>query len=263
MRWDIAVARRYQAKRRSAMRRPMDLSPTGSRAAGREILRTEGISSGYGLLPVVREVSIRVNKGEVVALLGANGAGKTTTLLTVCGYLNPLAGDIYFQGSKLSGPMHRRCRNGIGFVPEAKAVFPTLTTAENLRLGAGGVEGAVELMPELKHLLERRAGLLSGGEQQIMVLARVLASTPSLIIADELSLGLAPSVVTRLLGAIRAAADSGAGVLIVEQYVRRALDIADRVYVMRRGSIEMSGTTAQVRSRLDEVEGLYLSTEPG
>src|ERR1700733_8858074 len=124
MRWDIAVARRYQARRRSAMRRPMDLSPTGSRAAGREVLRTEGISSGYGLLPVVREGNIRVNEGEGVALLGANGAGKTTTLLTVCGYLNPLAGDIYFQGSKLSGPMHRRCRNGIGFVPEAKAVFP-------------------------------------------------------------------------------------------------------------------------------------------
>jgi branched-chain amino acid transport system ATP-binding protein len=238
----------------------MTTTASRSRPSGKTpILRTENLTAGYGAVPVINEVDLEVNEGEVVALLGPNGAGKSTTLLTVCGHMQPMSGAVFFDGREARSPMHRRCRGGIGFVTEARTIFPSLTTAENLRLGRGGTAAAVGLMPELEPLLKRKAGLLSGGEQQILALARVIAARPRLLVADELSLGLAPLVVNRLLTAARAAADTGMAVLLVEQYARRALAIADQIYVMGRGRIAMSGTARDVKDQLGELEGIYLS----
>jgi branched-chain amino acid transport system ATP-binding protein len=215
------------------------------------------LHAGYGGVEVVRGLSLHVEGGEVVVLLGANGAGKTTTMLALGGVL-PSRGTVTFDGAPLRGPLHRRVRRGVGFIPEARGVFPRLSTRTNLRLGRGGIAGAVALFPELQGLLDRRAGLLSGGEQQMVTLARALAADPCLLLIDELSLGLAPLIVRRLLGEVRAAADRGVGVLLVEQHARQALSIADRGYVMRRGVIELEGTSAELLARLDEIEQAYL-----
>jgi branched-chain amino acid transport system ATP-binding protein len=225
------------------------------------ILRTEELTAGYGSFPVIHEIEMEVHEGEVVALLGPNGAGKSTTLLTICGHLTPTSGSVWLNGVVSKAPLHRRCRSDIAFVTEERAMFPSLTTAENLRLGRGGVDAALEIMPELVPLLKRKAGLLSGGEQQMMALSRAIASRPRLLVADELSLGLAPMIVQHLLQVVRTAADSGIGVLLVEQYARRALEVADRIYVMRRGRIAMSGTADEIRDQLAEVEGMYLSAD--
>jgi branched-chain amino acid transport system ATP-binding protein len=223
------------------------------------ILQACELTAGYGAVPVIHEINVEVHEGEVVALLGPNGAGKSTTLMALCGHIQPLSGVVMMNGERVSGPLHRRCKSGIALVPEARAIFPSLTTAENLRLGHGGVEAAVNYMPELRPLLRRKAGLLSGGEQQMLVLARALASEPRVLVADELSLGLAPLVVDRLLRAARNAADAGLGVLIVEQYARRALTAADYVYVLGRGRIVLAGAASEIAGRLSEVEGVYLS----
>jgi branched-chain amino acid transport system ATP-binding protein len=215
------------------------------------------LHAGYGGVEVVRGLSLHVEGGEVVVLLGANGAGKTTTMLALGGVL-PSRGTVTFDGAPLRGPLHRRVRRGVGFIPEARGVFPRLSTRTNLRLGRGGIAGAVALFPELQGLLDRRAGLLSGGEQQMVTLARALAADPCLLLIDELSLGLAPLIVRRLLGEVGAAADRGVGVLLVEQHARQALSIADRGYVMRRGVIELEGTSAELLARLDEIEQAYL-----
>ena len=230
-------------------------------SGGDPVLEVSGLSAGYRGLPVVHGVDINVAPGEVVALLGPNGAGKSTTLMTIAGHLPPIAGSIKLDGKGLRGPSYKRARVGLAFVSEERSLFHKLTTEENLRLGRGGTEAALEFIPELRPLLARRAGLLSGGEQQYVAMARALAMRPRLLLIDELSLGLAPLIVTRLHRAVRDIADSGIGVLIVEQYARRALAIADQVYVMRRGRIELSGPSADIQDRLAEVEGIYLSVE--
>jgi branched-chain amino acid transport system ATP-binding protein len=215
------------------------------------------LSAGYGGVDVVRGLNLRVEPGEVVVLLGANGAGKTTTMLALGGVL-PSRGDVAFENQPLRGPLHRRVRHGLGLITEARAIFPRLSTRTNLRLGGGGVAGALRIFPELERLLDRRSGLLSGGEQQMVTLSRALAAGPRLLLIDELSLGLAPLIVRRLLAEVRTAANSGVGVLLVEQHARQALKIADRGYVMRRGVIEMEGTGTELLSRLDEIEQAYL-----
>jgi branched-chain amino acid transport system ATP-binding protein len=216
------------------------------------LLQATGLSAGYHGHPVVRDLDLEVSAGEVVALLGSNGAGKTTTLLTLAGELKPLAGDVFLDGQKTSVPLHRRARHGLGFVTEERSVFMSLSTEQNLRLGRGDTQQALDLFPELQPLLKRRAGLLSGGEQQMLTLARALARGPRLLLADELSLGLGPMIVQRLLQAVRKAADNGVGVLLVEQHVRQALSIADRVYVMRRGAIVLQGPAREVAPHLEE-----------
>ncbi|ONH23606.1 ABC transporter ATP-binding protein [Pseudofrankia asymbiotica] len=223
------------------------------------LLSASSMSAGYGGVPVVRDMDLEVRAGEVVALLGANGAGKTTTLLALAGVLPISGGEVAWLGRTSRAPLHLRARAGLGFVPESRAVIPSLTTMENLRLGRGDPEAALELLPELKPLLKRRAGLLSGGEQQILTLARVLAAQPRLLLADEMSLGLAPMIVQRLLSAVRDAANSGIGVLIVEQQVRNVLAVADRAYVLRRGKIELEGKAAELAGRLEEIEATYLT----
>ena len=221
------------------------------------MLAVRGLTVGYGDVPVVRDVALGVDAGEVVALLGPNGAGKTTTLLALGGVL-PAAGDVRLDGLPLRGPLHRRVRRGMGFITEERAVFRQLSTRTNLTLGSGGLDGALALFPELERLLDRPAGLLSGGEQQMVVLARALAAAPRLLLVDELSLGLAPLIVQRLLDALRAAAADGTGVLLVEQHARQALGIAHRAYVLQRGSVVLEGTGEDLRDRLDEIERSYL-----
>jgi branched-chain amino acid transport system ATP-binding protein len=231
------------------------------------MLDVHELSAGYGDVPVVHGIDLRVGAGEVVALLGPNGAGKTTTLLALGGVL-PSTGGVRFDDKALAGPLHRRARRGLGLITEERAVFRQLSTRTNLALGAGGVDGALAVFPELERLLDRKAGLLSGGEQQMVVLARALAARPRLLLVDELSLGLAPLMVTRLLAAVRAAAADGMGVLLVEQHARQALEIAARAYVLLRGAIELEGTGAELLERLPEIERTYLGgldvdTEPG
>ena len=223
------------------------------------LLSTTDLAAGYSSIPVIHEIALHVRAGEVVVLIGPNGAGKSTTLRTISGQLKPISGTISFKGSTTSAPLYRRCRDGLAYVGEERSVFSSLSTADNLRLGPGGIGPAVELMPELRPLLRRRAGLLSGGEQQILALARALAGGPTLLLADELSLGLAPLISSRLLRAVREAVDKGIGALLVEQHVRQALAIADRGYIMQRGRIVMEGTARELSDRLEEVEGFYLS----
>ncbi|MFL6206657.1 MAG: ABC transporter ATP-binding protein [Acidimicrobiales bacterium] len=227
------------------------------------LIEAAGLSSGYGKLAVVHDVDLHVDAGEVVALLGANGAGKTTTLLTLAGELAPMAGEVRFLGDATRAPMHVRCRNGLGYVTEERSVIMDMSVADNLKLAGVDRTRAFEHFPALEAILSRRAGLCSGGEQQMLSLARALGRSPKVLLADELSLGLAPIIVTNLLQAVRDAADQeGVGVLLVEQHVRRALGVADRAYVMERGRIVLSGTATEVAGQLDKVEAAYLTGTP-
>jgi branched-chain amino acid transport system ATP-binding protein len=211
-------------------------------------------------MAVVRDLDLHVDAGEVVALLGANGAGKTTTLLALAGELPPLAGQVRLHGKTTTAPLHTRCRDGLSFLTEERSVIMSLTAHENLRLAGVDPEVALELFPELRPLLKRTAGLLSGGEQQMLSLARALGRGPRVLLADELSLGLAPLVVERLLTSVRRAADEvGVAVLLVEQHVRQALASADRVYVMERGRVTLSGPVAEVKAQIEDIEAAYLS----
>ena len=211
----------------------------------RELLVAKGVSAGYHGHPIVHDLDLVVHEGEVVVLLGPNGAGKTTTLLTLSGDLPHLSGEVVFDGKPTSAPLHRRAHAGLSFVTEERSVFMRLSVAENLRVGRTDVGRALELFPELKPLMRRRAGLLSGGEQQMLSLARALAREPKLLLIDELSLGLAPLVVQRLLE------------------VKQALRVADHVLVMQRGQIVLRGATAEVAGRVEELESAYLSDTPG
>jgi branched-chain amino acid transport system ATP-binding protein len=227
------------------------------------LIEAHNLTVGYGQAVAVREIDLVVNAGEVVALLGPNGAGKTTTILTLAGELPPIGGAIVWNGRNARAPLHKRAREGLALVTEERSVFSRLTTRQNLAIGRGcDPERALALFPELRPLLSRRAGLLSGGEQQMLTLARALARPTTLLMADELSLGLAPLAVTRLLRAVREAADDGLGALLVEQHVHRALEVADRVHVLGRGRVQLSLSAAEARSRFKEIQQHYLTEIP-
>lgn len=222
-----------------------------------EMIATANLTAGYGDLAAVRDLNLVVNKGEMVALIGPNGAGKTTTLVTMAGILRPLGGEVRWRGRSTTASLHTLARDGLGFVPETGSVFMKMSTRDNLRLVPEGVDGALELFPELKPLLNRPAGLLSGGEQQMLTIGRALSRRPRVLLIDELSLGLAPVVVKRLLFAVRdAAREWGVAVLLVEQQAVRALEVVDRWYLLRHGELLAEGDKESTSSALDS----YLST---
>jgi branched-chain amino acid transport system ATP-binding protein len=227
-------------------------------------LEISGLSAGYNGVAVVRDLSLNVHGGEVVVLLGPNGAGKTTTLLTVSGLLPIIAGDIQVMGRTVAHQAaYKIARSGVAHVPEDRSLFFQLTVAENLRLGAGRgkteIARALRYFPALEGLMDRQAGLLSGGEQQMLAMGRALTVPPKLLIVDELSLGLAPIIVERLLPVLREVADdTGAGVLLVEQHVDLALAIADRAYVLSHGDLVLAHDAQYLRDNRHLLEASYV-----
>ncbi len=227
------------------------------------LLEASDLVVGYGPVSVLQGVNLLVRPGEVVALLGPNGSGKTTTLLALAGELRLMSGEVKLFGRPAQPGLHRRARSGLRLITEDRSVFMGLTVYENLRLGQKNIEPCFEIFPQLRPLLRRKVGVLSGGEQQMLTLARALSSGASLLLADELSLGLAPVVVSQLLEAVKNAASAGIGVLLVEQHIRNALDVADRGYVLNRGRISMEGTASELSGRSAEIESLYLAVGKG
>lgn len=230
------------------------------------LLSVRGLAAGYDGVAVARDVDLHVAAGEVVALLGPNGAGKSTTLLTIAGALAPIGGEVHFDSARIDGrPAYAVARRGLCLVPEGRSVFAALTTEENLRLGARGgsvtLAHVYDLFPALAALAPRRAGLLSGGEQQMLAVGRALLTDPKLLVVDELSLGLAPIIVERMLPVLRAAtAEAGRALLIVEQHVSMALDIADRVYVLAHGELVLVEDAAELRRHPERLTQSYFGT---
>jgi branched-chain amino acid transport system ATP-binding protein len=222
------------------------------------VLAIRGLVAGYEGVPVVRGLDLTVEEGEVLALLGPNGAGKTTTLQTVSGLLPVIDGTVEVLGEPPTPRApHRVARRGVGHVTEDRSLFFDLTARQNLGLGVRGrhrqrlaLDRVLDLFPELEALLDRKAGLLSGGQQQMLALARALVGEPRLLLVDEMSLGLAPIIVQRLLPMVRAVADdTGAGVVLVEQHLAMALEVADTVCVLVHGEAAAYGPAADLRDR--------------
>ena len=231
------------------------------------VLALEGLTAGYDRAAVIRDLDLTVGAGEVVALLGANGAGKTTTLRVISGIVRPMKGRVLFDGEDLAKVSpSARARLGIAHVPEGRGIFFGLTVGEHFRLArrSGHVdeELAFEHFPLLRELRNRRAGLLSGGEQQMLAVGRALARRPRLLLLDELSLGLAPVIVESLLPIVREhAEESGCAVLLVEQHVQLALEVADRGYVLSHGGIVLQNTAEVLRADRQLLTASYLGEQ--
>ena len=233
------------------------------------MLRLENVTSAYGAVEALRGVSVHVDKGEIVTLIGANGAGKSTLLMTIFGSPRARAGRVVFEGRDITAmPLHEIARTGIAQAPEGRRIFPRMSVRENLLMGAQsfgldpgpGLEQAFTLFPRLKEREAQRGGTLSGGEQQMLAIARALMSRPRLLLLDEPSLGLAPLVVRQIFSAIRALnAETGLTVLLVEQNANQALRLAHRGYVLVTGRITLEGTGAELLAR-PEIRDAYLGT---
>ena len=237
-------------------------------SATAETLRVENFTVQRGGRNVVRGVSLEIPSGEITALLGPNGAGKSSMVLAIGGVLKPAAGKVMLDEHDYAGKRPEQIRRaGIAIVPEGRRLLPQLTVAENLHVATytlsgadatAGYQRALELFPELEKRLDYPARSLSGGEQQMLVLAQALVSHPRFVIIDELSLGLAPVIVNRLVPTIRSVAESGVGVLLIEQFAALALGLANRAYIMEGGRIQFSGTASELREKPEMLQSAYL-----
>jgi branched-chain amino acid transport system ATP-binding protein len=231
------------------------------------LLALEHLTAGYDQAAVIRNVDLTVGAGEVVGLLGANGAGKTTTLRAISGLVRPMGGRVIYEGRDLTrDSASARARQGIAHVPEGRGLFFGLTVAEHFRLGHRGEQlddaTAYEYFPALRELRTRRTGLLSGGEQQMLAVGRALARRPKLLLLDELSLGLAPVIVERLLPIVRRyAQDSSCAVLLVEQHIHLALEVADRGYVLSHGEVALHDRAQALRANRQLLITSYLGEQ--
>ena len=236
------------------------------------ILQAESLHFSYGAVAACRDVSLHVNTGEIVALVGANGAGKSTTLRGIAGVLRPTAGRVIFSGKDITNlPSHERSAAGIVLVPEGRHVFPYLTVLENLEIGGykfrreGSrlkrlIEHKLDMFPRLRERISQRAGTLSGGEQQMLALSRALMSEPRLLCLDEPSLGLAPIVVQEIFRSILRINAEGTSVLMVEQNTKYAMDTAQRGYVLRNGSVIADGECSELRND-PRLQSAYLGSQ--
>lgn len=234
------------------------------------LLELKNVSSAYGSVEALRGVSLHVEKGEIVTLLGANGAGKSTTLRTISGLIRPTSGEIWFDGQRIdtASPEHI-VRMGVSHVPEGRRIFPGLTVKENIMLGstgrgrlsrqamADGVEEMFGIFPDIKRFADALGWTLSGGQQQMLAVARGLMAKPKLLLLDEPSLGLAPVIVQQLFATIRQIHALGTTILLVEQNAHMALSVAARGYVLETGSMTVEGTTSQLLDN-EEVRAAYL-----
>jgi branched-chain amino acid transport system ATP-binding protein len=242
---------------------PRDLTGEGADSGSGALLRAENITAGYGETVVLRDITLTVQPSSVVALLGPNGAGKTTLLRTISGLLRPTAGRVWMGDQEITRrPAEFVARAGLCHVPEGRGIFPSLTVRDNLILQAkrgserAGLDRIAEMFPELRRRFGQVAGSMSGGEQQMLALARATLSEPSLVIVDEASLGLAPVLVDRIFDTFVRITAAGTALLIVEQYVPRALEIADTVYLLDRGAVAYTGPAAELDA--DELSRRYL-----
>ena len=221
------------------------------------MLELKRVSSGYGAIEALKSIDLRIDKGEIVTLIGANGAGKSTTLRSITGLVPPTTGEVLFEGRKLNGtPTHQITALGISMVPEGRAIFANLTVMENLEMGAylqkdraqnaASLERVFTLFPRLKERRKQAGGTLSGGEQQMLAIGRALMARPRLLLLDEPSLGLAPLLVHAIFGAIDAINKEGTTILLVEQNANAALRHSHRAYVLETGSIVMEGPSERV-----------------
>lgn len=225
------------------------------------MLKLDSVSTHYGAIQALDQVSVDVNQGEIVTLIGANGAGKTTLLMTVCGSPRASSGSISFMGEDITqADTHRIMRRGIAISPEGRRVFPDLTVSENLKMGGfflnrseieEGEEHVYKLFPRLKERSAQRAGTMSGGEQQMLAIGRALMSKPSLLLLDEPTLGLAPLIIAQIFDIIRTIRDEGVTVFLVEQNANKALQVADRGYVLETGKVVMQDTGANLLANPD------------
>ena len=231
------------------------------------MLELQGVHTHYGAIQAVNDVSLRVNPGEIVTLIGSNGAGKTTLLMTVCGNPRASAGRILFEGQDITqSPSHLIMRKGIAISPEGRRVFAEMTVVENLKMGGffasdadieSGIEHVFGLFPRLRERANQRAGTMSGGEQQMLAIGRALMSRPRLLLLDEPTLGLAPLIIAQIFEIIQAIRAEGVTVFLVEQNANRALQIADRGYVLENGRCVLEDTGANLLAN-DAVRRAYL-----
>ena len=239
------------------------------------LLQVDEIDVRYGAVQALRGLSLFVEEGEMVALLGANGAGKTTTLRTVSGLLAPASGSIEFQGEQIAGvPAHALVGRGVAHLPEGRDLFPSLTVEENLRYGhwtrrkdaadyRHQLDRVMDYFPRLRERRQQVARTLSGGEQQMLGVARALMSSPSLLLVDELSLGLAPMIVAQLFDILEEVNRDGTAVLLVEQFVHMALSHCHRAYVLAKGEVVLSGEALQLRDDPDLVASYLGGADDG
>jgi len=226
---------------------------------GVKALEVRGLTAGYGSLAVIHGVDLSVAHGEIVGLLGRNGAGKTTTLMAIAGFLGRYGGDVLVDGEILSGPAYRRTRSRVGIVLEGRSIFPSLTVRQNLSLAGADLGEALGLFPELQSKLSLRGGVLSGGEQQMLALARTVGRHPVALLIDELSFGLAPTVCERIFERLRSVAEAtSVGVLLVEQHIHYAASVVDRALIMNEGEIRAEVPGSELGAREAEIERIYL-----